>query len=92
MWSVLDSSLLSVKLACNATAVLTDWTQGLDVLSDFGLGPLYQAQRTRTPKYRPLYSRNMLDIQPHASQLHELFAEFSRYDLDFADVGCQDSQ
>lgn len=26
----------------------------------------------------------MLDIQQHTSQLQELFAEYSRYDLDFA--------
>ncbi len=32
----------------------------------------------------------MLDIQPHPSQLQELFAEFSRYDLDFADVRGQE--
>ena len=32
----------------------------------------------------------MLDIQPHPSQLQELFAEYSRYDLDFADVRGQE--
>ncbi len=32
----------------------------------------------------------MIDIQPHPSQLQELFAEFSRYDLDFADVRGQE--
>jgi magnesium chelatase family protein len=32
----------------------------------------------------------MLDIPPHPSQLQELFAEYSRYDLDFADVRGQE--
>ncbi|QDV24957.1 YifB family Mg chelatase-like AAA ATPase [Aureliella helgolandensis] len=31
-----------------------------------------------------------LDIDPHPSQLKELFAEYSRYDLDYADVRGQD--
>ncbi len=28
----------------------------------------------------------MVDIDPHPSHLQELFAEFSRYELDYADV------
>lgn len=32
----------------------------------------------------------MVDIDPHPSQLQELFAEFSRYDLDYSDVRGQE--
>ncbi len=32
----------------------------------------------------------MLDIDPHPSRLNELFAEYSRYDIDYADVRGQD--
>ncbi len=32
----------------------------------------------------------MIDIEPHPSRLNELFAEYSRYEIDYADVRGQD--